>query len=80
MTAIGSDNFVHSLFQAAAAVSCYVVKNYWLVIFSYLIFVGCLTVRFDLSDYKLLVIEQFWCCNSKISSIMFLTRLLLRSQ
>ena len=73
MTVIGSDNLVHSLFQAAAAVSCYVVKNYWLVIFSYLIVVGFLTVRFDLSDYKLLVIEQFWCWNSKISSILFLT-------
>ena len=32
----------------------------------HLIFTGSLTIRFDLSDYKLLVIEQFWSSNSKI--------------
>ena len=33
----------------------------------YLIFIGSLTVRFDLSDYKLLVIGQFWSYMAKLS-------------
>ena len=32
----------------------------------YLIFIGSLTVRFDLSDYKLLVTREFWSYDSKI--------------
>ena len=64
----GPVSFIHFSFPVKVTIFLLILIGYHVLCsyislasgICYLIFTGSLPIRFDLSDYKLLVIEQFW--------------------